>query len=48
MRIGTVKIWNRTGGWGFVTGDDGEDYFLNINNIRSGEKGPAAENVTKI
>ena len=38
MKLGTVKVWNPTSGWGFISGDDGDDYFLNVSNIRSGQK----------
>lgn len=38
MKIGTVKVWNPAKGWGFISGEDGEDYFLNVSNIRSGQK----------
>ncbi|MBC8196974.1 MAG: cold shock domain-containing protein [Candidatus Marinimicrobia bacterium] len=38
MNIGVVKVWNPSNGWGFISGDDGEDYFLNANNIRQGQK----------
>ena len=38
MKIGTVKVWNPANGWGFISGDDGDDYFLNANNIRPGQK----------
>ena len=38
MKVGVVKVWNEVKGWGFIIGNDGEDYFLNISNIRSGEK----------
>ena len=37
MISGTIKIWNNAKGWGFIEGDDGEDYFLNIANIRKGQ-----------
>ena len=37
MISGTVKMWKETEGWGFIEGDDGEDYFLNIKNLRSGQ-----------
>ena len=36
MISGTLKIWIETEGWGFIEGDDGEDYFLNISNVRLG------------
>ena len=37
MISGTIKMWNDSEGWGFIEGDDGEDYFLNIANIRKGQ-----------
>ena len=37
MIFGIVKNWNISQGWGFIEGDDGEDYFLNIANIRKGQ-----------
>ena len=37
MLTGRVKVWNRGNGWGFIEGDDGEDYFLNAKNIRAGQ-----------
>ena len=30
MLTGTVKVWNQGSGWGFISGSDGEDYFLNV------------------
>ncbi len=30
MNFGTIKNWNSNGGWGFIEGDDGYDYFLNL------------------
>ena len=30
-------MWKEAEGWGFIEGDDGEDYFLNIANIRKGQ-----------
>ena len=38
MISGTVKNWNQGKGWGFIEGDDGEDYFLHISKIRKGQK----------
>ena len=32
MKSGTVKEYDRDRGFGFVTADDGEDYFFNISN----------------
>ena len=37
MISGTIKMWKDAEGWGFIEGDDGEDYFLNIANIRKGQ-----------
>ena len=37
MISGTVKMWKEAEGWGFIEGDDGEDYFLNISNVRRGQ-----------
>tara|TARA_B100000609_G_scaffold100740_1_gene80198 strand:- start:1070 stop:1264 length:195 start_codon:yes stop_codon:yes gene_type:complete len=38
MKMGVVKMWNSTKGWGFIESIDGEDYFLNITKVRSGQK----------
>ena len=37
MISGIIKIWKDTEGWGFIEGEDGEDYFLNIANVRKGQ-----------
>ena len=37
MISGTIKMWKEVEGWGFIEGDDGEDYFLNISNVRLGQ-----------
>ena len=37
MMNGQIKVWNREKGWGFIKGSDGEDYFLNIKNLRTGQ-----------
>ena len=37
MISGTIKMWKEAEGWGFIEGDDGEDYFLNISNVRIGQ-----------
>ena len=37
MIAGKVKIWKPSEGWGFIEGDDGEDYFLNVSNVRKGQ-----------
>ena len=28
MLTGTIKKWEEDKGWGFIEGDDGEDYFI--------------------
>ena len=37
MISGIIKMWKDTEGWGFIEGDDGEDYFLNVANVRKGQ-----------
>ena len=37
MISGTVKSWNQSQGWGFIEGDDGEDYFIHISEVRKGQ-----------
>jgi len=37
MISGTIKMWKEGEGWGFVEGDDGEDYFINVANVRRGQ-----------
>ena len=38
METGVIKKWENNSGWGFIEGDDGEDYFYNICNVRQGQK----------
>ena len=38
MISGVIKMWKDIEGWGFIEGDDGEDYFINIANVRRGQK----------
>jgi len=38
MNYGVIKKWDQMKGWGFIEGDDGYDYFLNIANLRKGIK----------
>ena len=38
MISGTIKMWKESEGWGFIEGDDGDDYFFNIANIRKGQE----------
>ncbi len=34
MKFGIVKEYDPTKGFGFITGDDGEDYFLHVSGLR--------------
>ena len=45
MQLGIVKKWENNSGWGFIEGDDGEDYFFNICNVRQGQKMRVSLNV---
>ena len=38
MKIGYIKKWDFSKGWGFIEGSDGYDYFVNISNIRRGQE----------
>ncbi len=38
MKLGYIKVWNQSNGWGFIEDEDGYDYFLNISNLRKGIK----------
>ena len=37
MLTGILKKWEEGKGWGFIEGDDGEDYFVNVANVRKGQ-----------
>lgn len=34
MKKGIIKEYDRSKGFGFVTGDDGEDYFLHVSGLK--------------
>lgn len=34
---GTVKFFNRTKNFGFISGEDGKDYFVHISQVEGGE-----------
>ena len=36
MLYGYIKKWNQQNGWGFIRGDDDNDYFVNMSNVRRG------------
>lgn len=35
---GAVKWMSQTKGYGFITGDDGQDYFLHVSQIENNEE----------
>ena len=37
MISGSIKIWKELEGWGFIEGDNGDSYFINIINVRKGQ-----------
>ena len=37
MLNGIVKNWDSLKGWGFIEGEDGQDYFLHISKVRQGQ-----------
>ena len=37
MLMGIIKKWDQGKGWGFIEGDDGEDYFVHVANVRKGK-----------
>ena len=36
MNYGYIKKWDQNNGWGFIEDENGNDYFLNISNLRRG------------
>jgi len=43
MQYGTVKKWDRTRGFGFILGDDDEEYFVHINDLDPSLRGKDLE-----
>ena len=39
MKKGVVKEYNPEKGFGFITGEDGEDYFVHVSGLREHLKG---------
>ena len=49
MKKGVVKEYNPEKGFGFITGEDGEDYFVHVSGLREHLKGKglwAGQNVS--
>ena len=38
MTEGTVKFFNEVKGFGFITGDDGKEYFVHVSGLKEGTK----------
>ena len=36
MVEGTIKKFDSLNGWGFIEDDEGNDYFFNVSNVRTG------------
>ena len=45
MLTGKIKVWNQGSGWGFIEGNDGQDYFLNVKDLRVGQNIRVGSNV---
>ena len=39
MQNGTVKMWDTSKGFGFISGEDDEDYFVHSNDLHITVKG---------
>ena len=53
MDKGKVKFYNRDKKYGFITGDDGKDYFFHVSGVSgeaeiNGERGPKAVDITPL
>ena len=48
MTRGVVKEYNRLKGFGFIAGDDGEDYFVHVSSLREHLKGRGLKGGQKV
>ena len=48
MTRGVVKEYDRLKGFGFITGDDGEDYFVHVSGLREYLKGKGLKGGQKV
>ena len=48
MAQGTVKWFNQVKGFGFIAGDDGEDYFVHVSGLREYLKGKGLRGGQKV
>jgi CspA family cold shock protein len=46
MVFGTVKFFNAQEKYGFISGDDGKDYYFHITGLKRGEKVMKGERVS--
>jgi len=48
MTRGVVKEYDRLKGFGFIVGDDGEDYFVHVSGLREYLKGKGLKGGQKV
>jgi cold shock protein len=48
MKTGTVKTWNRMKGFGFITTEDDEEIFVNVNDLHITLKGSGLSEGQKV
>ena len=48
MTRGVVKEYDRLKGFGFIAGDDGEDYFVHVSGLREHLKGRGLKGGQKV
>ena len=48
MKKGTVKEFDVTKGYGFITGEDNEDYFVHVSGLREYQKSKGLRAVQRV